>query len=91
LIAYTICFILKKILFRFFDNAFTYFYKYSLPSTGDPYFIPIIIWRKQVENCAKYLDKCRLVSVEGRIQVRTYEKEGRTRWMTEVVAKRRSF
>jgi single-strand DNA-binding protein len=49
-------------------------------------FIPVVIWRKQAENCAKYLDKGSLVSVEGRIQVRTYEKDGRTRWMTEVVA-----
>ena len=49
-------------------------------------FIPIVIWRKQAENCAQYLDKGSLVSVEGRIQVRTYEKEGRIQWMTEVVA-----
>jgi single-strand DNA-binding protein len=54
-------------------------------------FIPVVIWRKQAENCAKYLDKGSLVSVEGRIQVRTYEKDGRTRWMTEVVAESVQF
>jgi single-strand DNA-binding protein len=54
-------------------------------------FIPVVIWRKQAENCAKYLDKGSLVSVEGRIQVRTYEKDGRTQWMTEVIAESVQF
>jgi single stranded DNA-binding protein len=33
-------------------------------------FIPVVIWRKQAEHCAKYLSKGSLVSVEGRIQAR---------------------
>lgn len=49
-------------------------------------FIPIVVWRKQAENCANYLNKGRLVAIEGRIQVRTYDKEGQRRWVTEVVA-----
>jgi single-strand DNA-binding protein len=49
-------------------------------------FIPIVVWRKQAENCASYLGKGSLVAVEGRIQVRTYEQEGQRRYMTEVVA-----
>ena len=49
-------------------------------------FIPVVIWRKQAENCAQYLNKGSLVSVEGRIQVRTYERDGKTQWMTEVIA-----
>lgn len=55
-------------------------------------FIPIVVWRKQAENCANYLNKGRLVAVEGRIQVRTYDdNEGNRRWVTEVVAERVQF
>ncbi len=50
-------------------------------------FIPIVVWRKQAENCANYLNKGSQVALEGRIQVRSYEdKEGQRRWVTEVVA-----
>lgn len=50
-------------------------------------FIPIVVWAKQAENCATYLNKGSLVAVEGRIQVRTYDnQEGQRRWVTEVVA-----
>ena len=50
-------------------------------------FIPIVVWRKQAENCANYIGKGSLVAVEGRIQVRTYDtKDGQRRWATEVVA-----
>lgn len=50
-------------------------------------FIPIVVWQKQAENCANYIGKGRLVAVEGRIQVRTYDTpEGQRRWVTEVVA-----
>ncbi|MDD2620069.1 MAG: single-stranded DNA-binding protein [Syntrophomonadaceae bacterium] len=50
-------------------------------------FIPIVTWTKLAEHCANYLSKGRLVAVEGRIQVRTYEtQEGQKRWVTEVVA-----
>ena len=49
-------------------------------------FIPIVVWRKQAEVCSQYLTKGSLVSVEGRIQVRSFERDGRMQWMTEVVA-----
>lgn len=50
-------------------------------------FIPIVVWTKLAEHCANYLGKGRLVAVEGRIQVRTYEsQEGQKKWVTEVVA-----
>ena len=50
-------------------------------------FIPIVVWQKQAENCANYIGKGRMVAVEGRIQVRTYEdKQGQKRWATEVIA-----
>lgn len=50
-------------------------------------FIDIVVWRKLAENCANYLSKGRLVAVEGRLQVRTYEtQEGQRRRVAEVVA-----
>lgn len=49
-------------------------------------FIPIVTWRKQAENCAKYLAKGRLVAVSGRIQTGSYEKDGRKVYTTDVNA-----
>ncbi len=50
-------------------------------------FIPIVVWDKQAENCANYLNKGRLVAVDGRLQVRSYDaQDGSRRWVTEVVA-----
>ena len=55
-------------------------------------FIPIVVWQKQAENCANYLGKGSLAAVEGRINVRSYEdKEGKKRWVTEVVAEAVKF
>lgn len=55
-------------------------------------FIPIVVWRKLAETCANYLGKGRLVAVEGRIQVRTYDgNDGQRRWVTEVVAENVRF
>lgn len=50
-------------------------------------FVPIVTWRNQAENCAKYLGKGSLVAVEGRLQIRSYEdREGQRRTIAEVVA-----
>jgi single-strand DNA-binding protein len=49
-------------------------------------FIPIVVWRKQAESCAKYLAKGRMVAVAGRIQTRSYEQDGQRRYTWEVVA-----
>jgi single-strand DNA-binding protein len=50
-------------------------------------FIDIVVWRQSAEFCANYGSKGRLVAVEGRLQIRTYEtKEGQKRKVAEVVA-----
>jgi single-strand DNA-binding protein len=55
-------------------------------------FISIVVWRKAAEACANNLGKGRLVAVEGRLQIRSYETpEGQKRWVTEVVAERVQF
>jgi len=50
-------------------------------------FIPCIAFKQLAEHCANYLAKGKLASVDGRMQVRTYnDKEGQKRWVTEVIA-----
>ena len=47
----------------------------------------ITTWRKLAEQASRYLDKGRLVAVEGRLQIRSYEaQDGQRRKVTEVVA-----
>lgn len=55
-------------------------------------FIDVIVWRQMAETCAQYLRKGRLVAVEGRLQIRTYEnQEGRRVRVAEVVAENVRF
>lgn len=55
-------------------------------------FIDIVVWQKQAENCASYLGKGRLVAVDGRLQVRSYEdSQGIRRKAAEVVAENVRF
>jgi len=50
-------------------------------------FIPVVVWNKAAENCANYLGKGRLVGVDGRLQIRSYEtQDGQKRKVTEVIA-----
>lgn len=50
-------------------------------------FIDIATWRKLAETCANHLEKGRLVAVEGRIEVRSYDdSNGVRRKAFEVVA-----
>ena len=49
-------------------------------------FINIVTWRKLAEHCAQYLGKGRLVAVEGSLQIRKNESDGRTYINPEVVA-----
>lgn len=50
-------------------------------------FIDIRAWRKLAETCATHLKKGRLVAIEGRLEVRSYEtQDGQKRKSVEVVA-----
>ncbi len=48
-------------------------------------FIQCVVWRRQADNLAQYIKKGALLGIEGRIQTRTYEVDGNTRYVTEVV------
>ncbi|GMA57337.1 single-strand binding protein [Alicyclobacillus sacchari] len=50
-------------------------------------FINIVVWQKQAEIVAQYLQKGRLAAVDGRLQIRTYDnREGQKVRVAEVVA-----
>ena len=48
-------------------------------------FIPCIAWDKAAETIARYVHKGDLFGVTGYIQTRSYEKDGRKNYVTEVV------
>ncbi len=55
-------------------------------------FIDIVVWERQAETVANYLQKGRLVAVQGRLQIRQYEtQEGQRREKAEVVASQVRF
>jgi single-strand DNA-binding protein len=50
-------------------------------------FIDVVAWRRLAETVAQHLHKGRLVAVEGRLQVRSFEgSDGQRRRVAEVVA-----
>src|SRR5437667_1670795 len=55
-------------------------------------FLTVVVWGKQAESSAQYLDKGSPVLVEGRLQTRDWEtKDGQKRNVVEVVAERVQF
>ena len=50
-------------------------------------FIRIVVWRKLAEVCAENIGKGRLIAVEGRLQIGSYEaQDGSKRMSADVVA-----
>src|SRR5690606_12814321 len=50
-------------------------------------FIDVVVWRRLAETVAQHLQKGRLVAVNGRLQIRSYETtDGNRRKAAEVVA-----
>lgn len=50
-------------------------------------FIDVVVWQKLAETCANYIGKGRLVAVDGRLQIRSYDdNQGIRRKAAEVVA-----
>jgi single-strand DNA-binding protein len=57
----------------------------------DAQFHNIVVFGRQAESCAQYLKKGGSALVEGRLQTRTYEKDGQKQYRTEIVADRVQF
>lgn len=52
----------------------------------------VIVWRKDAENCERYLQKGSQVYVEGRIETREWQdKDGQKRYTTEIIGDRVMF
>lgn len=49
-------------------------------------FIRVVAWRKLAEICNEYLRKGKLIAIEGRLQLSSYEKNGQKMQTAEVVA-----
>lgn len=52
----------------------------------DADFLNIVAWGKLGEICLEYLSKGKPILIDGRLQVRSYEKNQETKWVIEVIA-----
>jgi single-strand DNA-binding protein len=51
----------------------------------------VVVWGKQGSICAEKLAKGRQIYVEGKLNTRSYDKDGEKRYVTEIVALRVQF
>ena len=51
----------------------------------------VVAWEKTADAVGQYLSKGSLVFIVGRIQTRSWDKDGETRYRTEVVAEKVQF
>ena len=54
-------------------------------------FINCIAWDKRAEAIAEYLRKGRRIAIQGRLNVRNYEQNGESKWITEVIVDKFEF
>lgn len=54
-------------------------------------FVPCVAFGKAGEFAEKYFKKGQLVSIVGRLQVRSWDKDGERRWTTEVIVEEQYF
>lgn len=66
--------------------------RFKTEGQPDADFIPCVVFGKQAEFASKYFKKGMMVSVSGRIQVRSWDDQtGQKRWSTEVVLDDQEF
>lgn len=54
-------------------------------------FIPCVAFGKAGEFAEKYFKKGQLVAITGRLQVRSWDKDGERRWSTDVIVEEQYF
>ena len=54
-------------------------------------FINCVAFRQTADFIAKYFGKGRMIAVQGSVQVRSYDKNGEKRYVTEVIVDRAHF
>ena len=57
----------------------------------DADFIPCVAFGKAGEFAEKYFKKGQLVAITGRLQVRSWDKDGERRWSTDVIVEEQYF
>ena len=66
-------------------------YKSGEEMKEDVAFIPVVLWGKTAEIVNQYCHKGSPLLVEGRIQTRSWEKDGQRQYKTEVVGENIQF
>ena len=51
----------------------------------------VVVFGRQADTCAQYLKKGQQALVEGRLQTRSWERDGQKQYRTEIVAERVQF
>jgi single-strand DNA-binding protein len=51
----------------------------------------VVFWKKQAENCARFLKKGSKVYIEGSMKKRSYEKDGRKQFISEILGQKIIF
>ncbi len=60
---------------------------YSKDGKRETDFLPVVVWRAQADNCARYLKKGSKAAVSGSVQTRNYDaQDGSRRYVTEIAA-----
>jgi len=60
---------------------------YSKDGKRETDFLPVVVWRAQADNCARYLKKGSRAAICGSIQTRNYDaQDGTRRYVTEIAA-----
>lgn len=55
-------------------------------------FFQCSVFKQLAELCANYLSKGKLASIDGRVQIRTYnDKDGKKQWVTEIIGENVQF
>ena len=57
----------------------------------DTDFIRVVLWNMIAEHTCEYCKKGDVIGIKGRIQSSSYEKDGETKYITEVVAEKVTF
>ena len=66
-------------------------YKSGEETKEDVCFVRVVVWAKRAEVCAEYLKKGNPVFIEGRLQSRSWEKDGQKHSALDVVAENVQF
>ena len=63
----------------------------NMDGNYDTDFVDCVAFDAIAENTAEYCGKGDIVGVKGRVQSRTVEKEGKTEYLTEIIAEKVTF